>query len=661
MTPKALTDTLTTIKRDLAHGRTESLTAVLESAGSPDLLRALREQKILFRVQSSPERAIAASLLRALARRVLPPPTSVLYENYIELVLLAIQIRARLTASVKEMLQAFPRISYEGLLLIAEECQDMRLAVATTSPAPLPDDTSLQEKVSAAERYLHEQNATSNGVFFAVVRALNEASRHVRSEGPDEDAALLTAAELFDPLVDLALEWNCLEHMIDSVTFGDWSVREVDPRPGGRGVKLEFVDPKLSLYRRLSMRRRVAQSHVRVRAPRNVKDYLSPVMMLLVPQVIAYYETLCGCPQMTLDDHKLCVNAVLPLLEHLDLDDDLLFAMAHYFQEISAHYVAAAGLISCAQIVRVMTAGLPERFGDRLSAARIPFDLIAGLAPEGRGQLAIKQALRRLCTALPTTRHFNLVRMPFVKIGEESAQPLGIRYFNNWNTAVRSAVIDGGSLGRSLGAVWEEYLAGKLQRGGWSVIGRNIRLKVKGSVATDIDIALRRDDILLLAQVKAITGAGCDTYDHWKNRNIIEKGCHQARLAADILRDQPQRLMSLTNRKVASRIRYIEPVVLTNCLELDHWEHEGVAVLGPAGTSALAEGSCVVSLVHTETGRVLESRQLNPPGQTFSESILWILRNPPEQLVCPEDGRIDSVTAEFQGMRWQIPTFAGAG
>jgi hypothetical protein len=302
-----------------------------------------------------------------------------------------------------------------------------------------------------------------------------------------------------------------------------------------------------------------------------------------------------------------------------------------------------------------MRSRLPGKLADGLVMARIPFDLIAGVMRIAPDQLAIKKALGNLCTVVPAGRHFNLVSMPFVRVGADCAQPLMLD-LSNWNTVVREILIDGGSLGRDLGAIWEIFLAGKLERGGWTVIGRNLRLKVNGRVLTDIDIGLLRGDILLLAQVKAVTGSAVNTYDHWRNRNIIEKGCHQARLAADLLRKDPRRLTSLTNRNVAAGIRHIEPVVFTNCTELDRWECERVVVLGPAGMTALVEGAGM-SYVLSDTGAVLQKSQFAPPGLSDTESVLWILHNSLEPLICPEDGRVGCETAEFQGVRWQIPTF----
>jgi hypothetical protein len=654
VTPNNLTRTLAAIKRDLQRGNTDSLVTALAKAGSPELLRGLQEQKILLRIPPGPARDVVTSLLGATARRVLDTGASTLYDNYIAFTALAIEISARLSAKVKEVLERFPPVSCAGLLLVVGEYQEALFAVQQTKLPPSPPDAPLRQTVAATERHFHEQNALANGVFFATLRAFNEASRRIGSDISDDDTRFVAAVEPFDQLVLLAAEWNSLEFIVDSVSFGDFAVREVRQSPSGSSVKLEFADPKLSLYRRLAIRRRLALSNLRVRAPRNLKDYLAPMIPALVPAVMAYYETLCGCPRMTADDERWCVDAASRLLEPLELEDDLLFEI--HSLEVSAHYIAALALVLCAQVVQLMSIRLPEKFASRLAAVKIPFHLITGMTGKQSDQEAIRKALGNLCTPIPTARYFNLVRMPFVTLGGECAWPLGKRYAVYWNTVVREVLIDGGSLGRSLGAIWEAFLAEKLRQGGWSVVARNVRLKDRGCVATDIDIGLLRGDLLLLTQVKAVTGSASNTYDHWKNRNIIEKGCRQARIAADLLRSEPQRLMSLTSRKVADSIRYIEPVVFTNCLELDRWEFEGVPVLGPAGIAALVQGA-VIAYVENETGRVLEKSHVTPEGEPSTESILWILRNSLEPLVCLEDGHVDQETLDLEGVRWQIPTF----
>jgi hypothetical protein len=94
-----------------------------------------------------------------------------------------------------------------------------------------------------------------------------------------------------------------------------------------------------------------------------------------------------------------------------------------------------------------------------------------------------------------------------------------------------------------------------------------------------------------------------------RNRSAIERGCHQARLAAD-LREGPQRLVSMTNCKVAGQVLHIERLVLTNCVELDRWQQVGVVVLGPAGRGALVEGTSVFYL-DSQTGKVVELRRIS--------------------------------------------------
>lgn len=136
--------------------------------------------------------------------------------------------------------------------------------------------------------------------------------------------------------------------------------------------------------------------------------------------------------------------------------------------------------------------------------------------------------------------------------------------YGSWTTPIREILNQGGEVGRLYGQVWEDFLARSFEGTGWSIIGRNINLVDNGRTVTEIDLLLFRDDLLVAAEIKALTGSGHSPYDHWKNRMIIEKGCRQALLASQYLSAHREVIASIANRMIASAVRHIQPLVLTS-------------------------------------------------------------------------------------------------
>lgn len=101
----------------------------------------------------------------------------------------------------------------------------------------------------------------------------------------------------------------------------------------------------------------------------------------------------------------------------------------------------------------------------------------------------------------------------------------------------------------------------------WRIVGRGVKLKRDRHVLTDLDLLLLREDPLRVVQIKAMIGSGATVYDHWKNRQTIELGCSQGRIAAKFLESDANALVSLCGKRAAARLANhvsVEPVAFTS-------------------------------------------------------------------------------------------------
>src|SRR6202044_3202511 len=97
---------------------------------------------------------------------------------------------------------------------------------------------------------------------------------------------------------------------------------------------------------------------------------------------------------------------------------------------------------------------------------------------------------------------------PFGRTAPGVAQPVREAAFGTWATMVRETLNQGGDIGRRYGAVWEDFLAQSFEETGWSVVGRNVHIVDGGATVTEVDLLLLREDLLLVVEVKALTGSG---------------------------------------------------------------------------------------------------------------------------------------------------------
>jgi hypothetical protein len=163
--------------------------------------------------------------------------------------------------------------------------------------------------------------------------------------------------------------------------------------------------------------------------------------------------------------------------------------------------------------------------------------------------------------------------------------------------------------------------------------------------------------LLLVAELKALTGSGVSPYDHWKNRRVIEKGCRQAALAAVHLRRKPELIASIADKHAAKDVRHVQPLVLTSENEFDGWEHDGVPVAGETIRKAITVGTTVnyydpSSLKVERTDVHLSKEELN------TDSILRALRNPIELKLALEQGAVRHHRVEVGPLQFLVPDIA---
>lgn len=618
---------------------------------SPYVLTRFRERKMILRAPGHARHAISLAMQHA--AKNLESADRLQFEKYLLFATVSNAARSELLGKLRTQLRLFPSCSTGDLLDLGNEVFEAFAEKFTRASRAGAKNGA----VAAGERRLHDLNGHLVDLAHGIARAVNEfarTSRFERAHRPLQRRERSRAVESMRRVLGTAAQLNSIEWILDSVTFGDFTVIEAVAKPKPM-FRLDFADPRTALMRRLATRRSFILKFAGQREDRYVRDLLGALQTPLLADALEYY---CSSERVLLTESELETAKTMASksLVFIDAEDDLLLAAGQMDLKIQAYYTAGMALHCFAMagsVVKTSQSGSERVIG----TSSIPIDLITTRFDDGAEGAVLAEAISRLTVDLPVRRHEQIFAAGFVREGENSVRPFLGGDNGMWNVAVREALLQGGALGKSVGAVWENFSKISFKGTDWQVVGDGIKLRENGKTLTDVDLMLVREDLLLLVQIKGLIGLANTTYDHWKNRQVIQAGCAQARLAADFFAKNPNSLLSICGRRIFERIGVMQPVVLTNIGTLDGFSHLDVPVIGEATRKAICRGSKVdfyksapLELVHTHV--FVDQGALN------TAEILRLLREPIELLIAAEKPETVYRYDQLGSVSFYMPEFA---
>lgn len=620
---------------------------LLCGSADEDLFIRIREQKLLLRAASD-QRDSFAEILRT-ASLCMDSAKQTNFGNYLTF---ALEVDAKRLKCLERLHASFadmPRCSLVDLLVVSEDvlisCLERQFA-SHLSPAGI--------SVAEYERRLHDRNGAALDLSMAIARMANEYGRVAL--GPPEGR--LTRAQrrkvhhMMRRAVSLAGEANSLEFFFDSVTYGELAVEKINDDEQPR-FRFHFVDARRYLLKALAIRRLLARRNARRSHPRYLRERLRELEEPVLKQAVVDYLTCAKTSKRVEIDLEQALRQSGVLLLDVDTEDDLLLAASRFGARTVAHYVVAMVMrwyCIAAKVVR----DAPQVRARTLSAAPVTVDdILRRISGIDAGPLS--EAFGILTSEFPARSHVTLTELGFVKDGVGVARPILAASTSNWSCAVRKSLIQGGAIGKSVGAVWEDFYAQNFDGTDWKLVGRAVKLRTHGKTLTDVDLLLIREDLLLVMQVKALIGAANTSYDHWRNRETVRVGCAQGRVAADFLLANPQTLVSVCGKRLAARVKHIQPVVLTNINELDGWRVDNVPVIGEVTRKAICRGARVD--YETSTGEVIHTHHVVKPGDLNTSTILQLFDEPLEMRVALEGVDVSHIVHRIGGLTLEMPEF----
>lgn len=618
---------------------------------SPYVLTRFRERKMIFRAPGHSRQAVSLGMQQA--AKHLGVEVGLQLDRYLLFAVVTDAARSELLAKLRSQLRLFPICSTGDLLDVANETFEVfaeRMQKAASG-------SSKGAGVAAGERQLHDLNGHLVDLAQGIARTVNEFARCSQFDPRQrrlQRRERSRAVEAMRRVLLTAGNLNSLEWILDSVTFGDFTVAEGvrEPKPAFR---LDFADPRAALMRRLATRRSFILKHAGQREDRFVRDMLHSLQEPLLEEALRYYCSIEGI-RLAESEADATRKMASRSLVFIDAEDDLLLVAGRMDLRIQAFYTAGMAL-RCFAMAGSAVQSAKSQSKRVLGVSSIPTDLITARFDDGADGAMLTEAIDRLSVDLPTRRHEKILAAAFVRDGINSVRPFLGGESGMWNVVVREALLQGGALGKSVGAVWEDFTKKSFEDTDWKVVGQGVKLRESGKTLTDMDLMLVREDLLLLVQIKALIGSANTTYDHWKNRQVIEAGCEQARLADDFFARNPLTLVSICGRRLSEAIRVIQPVVLTNIGHLDGYSHLDVPVIGEATRKAICKGS-KVDYYRSASLELVHSHTFVDQSALTTAEILRLLREPIELLISAEKPETVYRYDKLGSVAFAMPEFA---
>lgn len=559
---------LARVKDGLQNGDVGGALEFLDGARAPAELDAFRDQKVLFSAKGQVARRALAERYATCAIRILPSDEHATAERYAQFALLAADQFDSLSRVATTERAILSRV---GRSTMMQACADVANRYARTYLdamwADYPLEAESRAQAAATASRLHRANAQAVDLAFAVTRAVTfiaPVTSGRRAERPQNLGKRERKA--VESLIAIASQWNCFEHMLDQVTFGEWVVDDITFTP--HEVRLAPATPTLYRAKQLAIRNRLVR-HNFIRTRQSwIEREMNDVISGTVSWAAEYFRARPHANHLSTGDVEASVRKRL-WLTALDVEDELLVAADVDRPLIAAHY-AVALMLRCFQATGEVLNGSQKdvvryTWFEREAVEYLLSNL--SITPEMASTVIAAHV-----APIPR-RHFDLFQRPFVLV---SGSVIGVLGFGgDWPSSLRLMADRHGPLSDRYGRLWERFVEQSLNGCGWRTLGCGIRLKDGGRDLTDIDLLMLKGETVYVLQVKGISNSGLNPFEQWKARAMVEEGVAQAAKAVAWLERNATILPALKGVAYAC----VQPVVVTNVELFNGWQLDGVPIV----------------------------------------------------------------------------------
>lgn len=487
-------------------------------------------------------------------------------------------------------------------------------------------DGNLEEFSANSEFGNHDLIGISNDTLFAITYLITEYSSLVN----DTQIEILNGfdseeeEENLGKAIFLASNINCFQHSLDKISFGEWSVQNVNYDSNKIHFTFSIIDKSLESARDLALRRLASQKVIRSSKKRELASMLESYALSIFDFAFDYCNKLSPLFLINNDDkYEAIKKKVLYSLNEIDVDDEIILWSNMDHISIVSSYLSAIALNIFA-ITSYSFSSHSKNSLDDYTIPLIPKDELASIINSTKivGKYA-SENLQSYFTSILSRQSLNFFKAPFIEYNRNYIIAIDFLSQYNWTEWVRSNLMKGGKTADIVGRSWEKYVSEILKNNFWSKVESGVKLKENGRIITDVDIVAKRDNLLLLIQLKTYHGNGINAYEQWKFRKKIEHAVAQVKIAETTINSKPEILNNWFSQQELSEIKTIRSLVMTNSHLFNGWAHQGINIMSIGSLVQIINGANVKFV--TGSGDVLgEKRYIKNEVITVDEFLEFI-------------------------------------
>ncbi|MBB2147371.1 hypothetical protein [Pedobacter gandavensis] len=481
---------------------------------------------------------------------------------------------------------------------------------------------------------------------FAVTRLINFYAHHksevisplVYNTIRDEDEILFMEA------IRISSNINSFYYALDKIACGEWIVNSAAVIDAGFEFKFSMIDVELEKARQLGVRRIMIAHLLGRKKQRWLAQFLEPYCLSILEVAWDYYQDALGIFVSGTQKFDQLKADFIRQLDELDAEDELLFGLNRKNIDVVSHYYTAITIACFVYAARSLSERASTSY--QLTCPEIPETLIEKLISRTKvGDHFLISKIADYLTELPIRQHLELFKMPCIR--DHSGKIYSLVYIadQGWPQRVRTNLMRGGKIADQIGKAWEDYIAGILLGDGWEKAVQGVKIKENGEILTDIDIIAKRQDLLLLVQLKVHYGAGTHNYDQWKFRQKLIHGVAQVKKSELNIMSKKSVLSTNFSKVELDEIKFIQSVVMTNDHIFNGWKYDGVTIMSTAALMQLVNGAEV--RYTSQKGQVIEIKSYAKNRNLSTKEIIDFIATPLDWKIASSEFKIDYHKEDF--------------
>ncbi|RZJ47891.1 MAG: hypothetical protein EOO19_08580, partial [Chryseobacterium sp.] len=512
------------VKKDLQNGDIDSSLKYLSSAINISVFREFREHKLLLIYLDKKELIELRDAYKNTVNRLISNTQLADIElNYLEFINLYLIATKDLEEQLKMLLEDHLNLNLKSFsILIFKQVDLYNFSlqehlyenVFGQSPADITPD-QLSEFHSWCFNILRGR---LNDMMFAATNLINLFSGWQNQDPPMRDIGIDEIQEkdqLRDALI-ISGFINSYNYALDKITYREWVISDFiicDDKPK---ITFAIIDERLEKARDLALKRITSDKlFIEKKNQRWLRDLIIDFVSEAFDQAWDYYQNIGNIYLINNDEYKKAKEHIIKSLDGLDAEDELLVGMNPDDLEIASAYIIGC-ILACYSTAASFLKNRSKGHLYTYTFPEIPYNQITRQIDrtfvQGR---PITNCLDLFICELPITQHLDLFKTPFIRDRDGKIYSID-NLSEDWTKWAKSFLMKGGKAADIVGKSWEGYVANILRENHWQKVIQGVKIKKSGKLITDIDILAKRENLLLIVQMKVHYGTGINNFEQWK-------------------------------------------------------------------------------------------------------------------------------------------------